>query len=51
MEELDRYNEAEYTANKYVLRCTGIMTMAIVVSAIANSVSKIITENVDYAKK
>lgn len=36
MEELDRYNEAEYTANKYVLRCTGIMTMAIVVVWILN---------------
>ncbi len=36
MEGLDRYNEAEYTANKYVLRCTCIMTMAIVVVWIIN---------------
>ncbi len=36
MEELDRYNEVEYTANKYVLKCTGIMTMAIVIVWILN---------------
>ncbi|MBP3338158.1 MAG: GGDEF domain-containing protein [Lachnospiraceae bacterium] len=33
------YNEAEYTANKYVLRCTGIMTTSIVIVWILNTLN------------